>query len=164
MPEPTFSSLLHPAPATTTSPALCLSTHSVSAPTNSPGSSESLARQFPPPVLTGAGPAAGRVWECSCQCKLWGCRKCIPTAGEGEIVARGRGRETDFSEPAKVKWIQTPRALQEQCWRRCKSYVLLTAAYIWWVGRGGERSVFNGKKQRRKEGGLTAYKGLWSDR
>lgn len=85
--------------------------HNVSAPTNSPGCSEALASQLLPPVLTGPGPAAGRVWECSCQCRLWVCGKHMPPAGEGKIVAIGRGRETDFSELAEVKRIQTPRAL-----------------------------------------------------
>lgn len=85
--------------------------HNVSAPTNRPGCSETLASQLLPPVLPGPGPAAGGVWECSCQCRLWGCRKCIPPAGEGKIAAIGRGRKTDISEPAEVKRIQTPRAL-----------------------------------------------------
>lgn len=31
--------------------------------------------------------------------------------GGGGVIARGRGRGTDFSELAKIKRIQTPRAL-----------------------------------------------------
>lgn len=88
---------------------LSVSPHHISAPTRSPGSSETLASQLLPPVMTGPGPAAGGVWECSCQCRLWGG---VENAyQELEIVAIGRGRETDFSELAKVKQIQTPRAL-----------------------------------------------------
>lgn len=69
----------------------------------------------------------------------WGLRMQLSAQGMGgvesayqglEILAIGRGRETLFSELAKVKFIQIPRGW-EQCWRTCKFCMLLTAGYIW---------------------------------
>lgn len=123
VPEPTFRSLPHPAPATTTphtlylSAPLCFSSHQQPWLPWTPGRpAPSTSFDWPrDQQLVGFGAAAASV-------DYGG----VEVAYQGGIIARGRQRGTDVNDLAKIKQIQTPRTLPEQHWRR-KMYLLHTA-------------------------------------